>query len=70
MYCIFPIELQKEILGITFTPVGDHLLIYARQLVMWIVMIISPTPGGTGIAEFAFEGFLAVLWRLASYFRT
>lgn len=65
---------------LAFTPVGDHLLIYARQLIMWIVMIISPTPGGTGIAEFAFEGFLseftplglagllAVLWRLASYY--
>jgi uncharacterized protein (TIRG00374 family) len=65
---------------LAFTPVGDHLLIYARQLVMWIVMIISPTPGGAGIAEFAFEGFLseftplglagllAVLWRLASYY--
>jgi len=65
---------------LAFTPVGDHLLIYARQLVMWIVMIISPTPGGTGVAEFAFEGFLAeftpiglagllaVLWRLASYY--
>ena len=65
---------------LAFTPVGDHLLIYARQLIMWIVMIISPTPGGAGIAEFAFEGFLAeftplglagllaVLWRLASYY--
>jgi uncharacterized protein (TIRG00374 family) len=65
---------------LAFTPVGDHMLIYARQLVMWIVMIISPTPGGTGVAEFAFEGFLAdftpiglagllaVMWRLASYY--
>ncbi|MCB0401306.1 MAG: flippase-like domain-containing protein, partial [Flavobacteriales bacterium] len=65
---------------LAFTPVGDHLLIYGRQLVMWIIMLISPTPGGTGIAEFAFEGFLAeftpfglagllaVLWRLLSYY--
>ncbi|MGB0881605.1 MAG: lysylphosphatidylglycerol synthase transmembrane domain-containing protein [Vicingaceae bacterium] len=65
---------------LAFTPVGDHLLIYARQLVMWIVMIISPTPGGVGVAEFAFNGFLAeftplglagllaVLWRLGSYY--
>jgi uncharacterized protein (TIRG00374 family) len=65
---------------LAFTPVGDHLLIYAHQLIMWIVMIISPTPGGAVIAEFAFEGFLAeftplglagllpVLWRLASYY--
>ncbi len=65
---------------LAFTPVGDHLLIYGRQLVMWIIMLISPTPGGTGIAEFAFQGFLAdfvpfglaglmaVLWRLLSYY--
>jgi uncharacterized protein (TIRG00374 family) len=65
---------------LAFTPVGDHLLIYGRQLVMWVIMLISPTPGGAGIAEFAFEGFLAdftpiglagllaVLWRLLSYY--
>lgn len=65
---------------LAFTPVGEHFLIYGRQLVMWIIMLISPTPGGAGIAEFAFEGFLAefipvglggllaVLWRLLSYY--
>jgi glycosyltransferase 2 family protein len=59
---------------------GDHLLIYARQLVMWIIMLISPTPGGSGVAEFVFAGFLkeftpvgleaalALLWRLFSYY--
>lgn len=58
----------------------DNLLIYARQLVMWIVMLISPTPGGSGIAEVAFSGFLkdftpagldaalGLLWRLISYY--
>lgn len=42
--------------------------------------MISPTPGGTGVAEFAFNGFLqdfipvglarllVVLWRLISYY--
>jgi hypothetical protein len=65
---------------LAFTTVDNHLLIYARQLVMWVIMLISPTPGGTGIAEFAFEEFLAdftplglaglmaVLWRLFSYY--
>lgn len=65
---------------LAFISVDDHLLIYGRQLVMWVIMLISPTPGGTGIAEFAFEGFLAdfipiglggllaVLWRLLSYY--
>src|SRR5690606_37213160 len=58
----------------------DHFLIYARQLVMWIIMLISPTPGGSGIAEFAFTRFLveftpdgiedvlALVWRLISYY--
>ena len=65
---------------LAFVSVDDHLLIYGRQLVMWVIMLISPTPGGAGIAEFAFNGFLkdfipfglagllAVLWRLLSYY--
>ena len=65
---------------LAFTPVGEHFLIYGRQLVMWLVMVVFPTPGGAGVAEFAFKGFLsdfipiglagllAVLWRLASYY--
>jgi uncharacterized protein (TIRG00374 family) len=65
---------------LAFIAVDDHLLIYGRQLVIWVIMLISPTPGGAGIAEFAFEGFLAdfipiglgglmaVLWRLISYY--
>ena len=63
-----------------FTDVDSHFLIYGRQLVMWVIMLISPTPGGSGIAEFAFNGFLqefiplglagllVVLWRFISYY--
>ena len=36
---------------VAFFTVGDHFLIFARQLVTWIMMIISPTPGGSGFAE-------------------
>lgn len=59
----------------------DHFLIYARQLSMWILLLISPTPGGSGLAEFFFRDFLgdfipnlnwviplALLWRLISYY--
>lgn len=65
---------------LAFVAVDQHLLIYARQLVMWVIMLISPTPGGAGIAELAFSGFLksfipvglaaglAFLWRLVSYY--
>jgi uncharacterized membrane protein YbhN (UPF0104 family) len=47
---------------------------------MWVILLVSPTPGGTGVAEFAFQGFLsdltpvglsallAVLWRFFSYY--
>ena len=61
--------------------IADHFLIYGRQLSMWIILLVSPTPGGSGIAEFVFSDFLgdfipdeswyaplAVLWRLISYY--
>jgi uncharacterized protein (TIRG00374 family) len=65
---------------LAFVAVDDHLLIYARQLVMWVILLISPTPGGSGVAEFVFSDFLgnfiivglapalALLWRLFSYY--
>jgi len=59
----------------------DHFLIYARQLSMWILLLVSPTPGGSGLAEIFFRDFLgdlipnlswviplALLWRLISYY--
>lgn len=36
---------------LAFFSVNEHFLIFARQLVTWIMMIISPTPGGSGFAE-------------------
>ena len=60
---------------------SDHFLMFARQLVMWIMMLVSPTPGGSGFAEYVFSRFLgeflpgaglavamAVVWRLISYY--
>lgn len=59
---------------------GDQWLIYAKQLVMWIILMISPTPGASGVAEYFFTDFLgsfipsglssalAILWRLLSYY--
>ncbi|MEY4109800.1 MAG: hypothetical protein RLZZ46_154 [Bacteroidota bacterium] len=59
----------------------DHLLLYSRQVVIGIIMIGSPTPGGSGAAEIMFGNFLgefignasltsalAILWRLISYY--
>ena len=66
---------------LAFFAVHDHFLIFARQLVMWIILLIFPTPGGSGVAEYMFieyfadfipiAGFaiiLALLWRLISYY--
>ncbi|HAH57735.1 MAG TPA: TIGR00374 family protein [Bacteroidales bacterium] len=61
----------------------DNMLVYARQLMMWVIMLISPTPGGSGIAEYFFPIFLrefikgpqgdlstivALFWRLMTYY--
>lgn len=43
---------------LAFFVVHDHLLIFARQLVMWIMMLVSPTPGGSGFAEYIFTVLL------------
>ena len=66
---------------LAFFAVNDHFLIFARQLVMWIVLLVSPTPGGSGLAEIIFDKFLgefvlisgfafalAFLWRLITYY--
>lgn len=36
---------------VAFFAIDKHFLIFARQLVTWIILIISPTPGGSGFAE-------------------
>lgn len=60
----------------------EQLLIYSRQLAMWIITAITPTPGGSGIAENAFMIFhkdyipanatlllvMAVFWRFFTYY--
>lgn len=63
-----------------FSLISDQLLIYGRQLVMWVILLVSPTPGGSGVAEYAFPLFLGefipegletalgLLWRLLSYY--
>jgi len=68
------------IMAFADTGIIEHLTIYARQLGMWVIMLVSPTPGGSGVAEYAFSGFLeefvpfgliglmAILWRLVSYY--
>lgn len=59
----------------------DHALILGKQFVLWLFMLVSPTPGASGVAEYAFGELLfpfsgsmillagmAIIWRLISYF--
>ena len=69
-------------LFLAFFVVDDHVLLFARQLVMWIMMLVSPTPGGSGFTEYVFTEYLgdflpavggiaivmATLWRLVTYY--
>ncbi|MDD3859689.1 MAG: lysylphosphatidylglycerol synthase transmembrane domain-containing protein [Bacteroidales bacterium] len=59
----------------------EHFLIFARQLVMWILMLVMPTPGGSGFVETVFTTYMAdfvpvagftvimaLVWRLVTYY--
>ncbi len=59
---------------------SNDLVIYGKQVIMGIIVLLSPTPGGSGLAEFIFNDFLGMyiapglapalgfLWRLISYY--
>ncbi len=64
-----------------FVPDASGLLVFGRQFVVWVVLMISPTPGGSGISEWLFTNYygdlignlsialiLAMLWRILSYY--
>lgn len=59
----------------------DHAVIYGRQMTMWVIMLISPTPGSSGVAEYFFSVFfsdvvkygalillIVLIWRFLTYF--
>ncbi|MDX1629979.1 MAG: lysylphosphatidylglycerol synthase transmembrane domain-containing protein [Fulvivirga sp.] len=58
---------------------SDHIIIFGKHLILWIVMLLSPTPGSAGTAEhFFMQSFVvyldqftigaAMLWRIVSYY--
>lgn len=58
----------------------DNVLVFARQVIMWVVMLVSPTPGSSGVAESVFPLFydefftgsfssvVGIFWRLFYYY--
>jgi len=68
-------------LFLVFTPINNHLVIFGRQLMLWIVMVVSPTPGASGLTEIAFREYysdlhlangsillIILIWRVISYY--
>lgn len=56
--------LVANALIMAFFSVNDHFLLFARQLVMWIMMLVMPTPGGSGFAEYVFSTYSSDLIEL------
>ena len=57
----------------------SHLLVLGKQIVLWVIMLISPTPGSSGVAELVFPMFFSdmlseytmlinILWRIFTFF--
>lgn len=64
-----------------FVPAASGLLVFGRQFVVWVVLMISPTPGGSGVSEWLFTNYygdligdlslalvIAMIWRMVSYY--
>jgi uncharacterized protein (TIRG00374 family) len=79
IWCARYLMLNSLITAYAEISVSDHMMIFSRQVIMWMTMLISPTPGSSGIAEYFFTQFFtefldkytfvsAILWRLMSYY--
>ena len=64
-----------------FAPESSGLLVFCRQFVVWVILMISPTPGGSGVSEWLFTEYygdlmgagglaltIAIAWRIVSYY--
>ena len=72
--------LTLNMILLVFFETVPHAAVLARQMVLWLALTLSPTPGSSGIAEVALPAFLgdlvgfgylaavAIIWRLATYF--
>lgn len=66
---------------VAFVGGGDYLLLYGRQLSLYLILFLTPTPGGSGVADFAFKDFyfefigdmglaalIGLIWRFLTYY--
>lgn len=67
-----------------FAPYADQIIVLSRQFVVWAILMVSPTPGGSGLSEWLFSTYygdlitsqgkesiiliIALIWRIISYY--
>lgn len=64
-----------------FSPSTSMMLVFSRQFVVWVLLMVSPTPGGSGVSEWIFTEYygdliasgellviMALIWRLITYY--
>ncbi|MGC8864537.1 MAG: lysylphosphatidylglycerol synthase transmembrane domain-containing protein [Bacteroidales bacterium] len=72
--------LVVNVLILIFAGACNHLIVYARHLMIWVLLLVTPTPGGSGVAELIFSYYLgdivpsglahpmAIVWRVVTYY--
>lgn len=62
------------IAGFKHITINDHINIFSKHVVLWISQLVSPTPGGAGLAEYFFVELMgvgiavALIWRILTYY--
>lgn len=64
-----------------FVSAAPQGIVFARQFVVWTLLTVSPTPGGSGLSEWLFTNYygdiiadasmvivIAILWRILTYY--
>ncbi len=65
--------------GFVNISVKEHVLVFGKHVILWIAMLLSPTPGSSGTAEFFFNLFFveflgdytlvgSIFWRAFTYY--
>ncbi len=73
--------LTVNALFLAFVVGADQLIVFARQVVVWLMLMVTPTPGGSGVSEWLFTEYygdmvnvaglalmIALMWRIVSYY--
>lgn len=73
--------LTVNMLFVAFASLASQLAVFGRQFVVWVILMVTPTPGGSGVSEWLFTEYygdligsaalalvIALFWRLISYY--